>query len=130
MKNTFRNISFVILLFILQMIISQCKSGTNSAQEIKEYLCRGNEPFWMVEIKAAEIIFRTPEEEMVYTRSNPIKESNAIIFETRNRNPNDKTSVLKVKIFPRLCTDSMSGEVFPYTAEVERDEIFYEGCAR
>ncbi|MDX1941551.1 MAG: hypothetical protein SFU99_13420 [Saprospiraceae bacterium] len=128
MKNTLKNISFLIMLLLSQMILIQSKM--NPVKEVKEYFCRGNEPFWMVEISAGGIIFRTPEEEVVYPYSNPNKNSNAIIFETRNRNSGDKTSVLKVKILPDSCTDSMSEEAFPYTAEAERDGIFYEGCAR
>lgn len=102
-----------------------------SQRSFTEYTARGNEPFWMVKIEADTITFRTPEEEITYPTTKVNKEDGgAIIFETSHINDKNAESNLRVVIVPKPCTDTMSGEAFPYTATVERDGKLYNGCAK
>ncbi len=93
------------------------------------YTCRGTEPFWMVKIEMHQITFLTPEEEMIYPAVPAQKAGNVVSFETKNSNAGDENSILKIRIWPEPCTDSMSDEAFSFTVEIERDGKTYHGCA-
>lgn len=86
----------------------------------------GNEPFWSVQIKGSEITFRTPDEGPVsYPYQAPQQRGNQQIFSSKAGSSN-----IQVTIKEEGCTDSMSGEQFPYTVEVSRDGKIFHGCGK
>ena len=97
-----------------------------SRESARTYTCMGNEPFWSVQIKGKEIIFRTPEVGPVsYPYQAPRQQDNQKVFTSKAGN-----SSIKVIIREEGCTDSMSGEQFQYTTEVTRDGKIYLGCGK
>lgn len=90
------------------------------------YTCLGNEPFWSVQVKGNEIIFSTPEEgPLSYPYQAPQQKGSRKVFESKAG-----SSTIRVAIEEVACTDSMSGERFPYTAEITKDGKIYRGCAK
>ena len=82
--------------------------------------------FWSVQVKGNEIIFRTPEEGPIsYPYQAPQQKGGRKVFESKAGSSNIKVAIEEV-----ACTDSMSGERFPYTAEITKDGKIYRGCAK
>ena len=95
-------------------------------QAAAAYTCLGNEPFWSVNIKGSDIIFRTPDEGPVtYPYQAPQQRGKQKVFSSKAGN-----SSITVTIREEPCTDTMSGEAFPYTVEVSRDGKIYHGCGK
>lgn len=94
-----------------------------------DYLCRGNEPFWMVKIDKAGMVFQTPEEApMLYSVFSTTTTGSAIVFEGDWKSKEERR-YLKVTIEKQPCADGMSDKAYAYTAKVEKDEKSYTGCA-
>ncbi|HMO39949.1 MAG TPA: hypothetical protein PKC76_09625 [Saprospiraceae bacterium] len=136
MKKYHQLLYWSMRLSIGLLLVSGCKtrppeaSGAMPLAADKTWFCRGNEPFWMVQIESDSILFRTPEELVVYPYAAPVASGDTIVFVTKKNLTADQTSVLRIKIVPLPCTDTMSGEAFTYTAEAERDGRSYHGCGQ
>ncbi|MCB0561754.1 MAG: hypothetical protein H6573_04355 [Lewinellaceae bacterium] len=97
-----------------------------SREKAHSYTCMGNEPSWSVQIKGSDIIFRTADISPVsYPYQAPRQQDNQKTFMSKAGN-----SSIKVVIREEGCTDTMSGERFPYSAEVTRDGKMYRGCGK
>ncbi|MCO6480174.1 MAG: hypothetical protein J5I94_26275 [Phaeodactylibacter sp.] len=95
-------------------------------QAATAYTAMGNEPFWSVQIKDGGITFRTPEKEPVtYPYQPPQQRGGQTVFTSKAGN-----SSIKVLIKEEPCTDTMSGEKFPYTVEATKDGKTYYGCGK
>ena len=120
-------------LFFLQFITLSCKqtaaNQTSNSNITQSYTCGGNEPFWMVKIDADRVLFKTPDNEVVYPSADFRKEGETMIFETMLAHAT-MSSKLKVTFLNTKCTDSMSGFESPYTVTLERDGETYTGCGR
>lgn len=84
----------------------------------------------MVQIESDSILFRTPDESAAYPYVAPVALGDTLVFVTKKSLTADQTSVLRIKIVPLPCTDTMSGEAFAYTTEAERDGRSYYGCGQ
>ncbi|MCB0583146.1 MAG: hypothetical protein KDD10_27960 [Phaeodactylibacter sp.] len=101
-------------------------SKVESRAAAQPYTCMGNEPFWSVQVKGNEIVFRTPEEGPVsYPYQAPQQRNGHKVFSSKTGGSN-----IEVVIREQGCTDTMSGEKFPYTVEVTRDGKKYRGCGK
>ncbi len=90
------------------------------------YTAMGNEPFWSVQIKDSGITFRTPDKEPVtYPYQPPQQRGSQKEFTSKTGN-----SSIKVLVKEEPCTDTMSGEKFPYTVEATKDGKTYYGCGK
>ncbi len=135
MQNLLVKTTF-LLVAISGLLLAGCGSGTsNQAREkteqaAKNYFCKGNEPFWMVQIEPEKIVFKTPEEEITYPAVAAQKVGKDFVFETSQINAEGEQMTLKVRIMPKPCEDSMAGDAYPYTVRVEHNGQIYEGCGQ
>ncbi|HEX5831582.1 MAG TPA: hypothetical protein VFY16_11410 [Gemmatimonadaceae bacterium] len=91
-----------------------------------EYLARGNEPFWAVEVSRDGIILRrpgVPDARFPYAR--PRTEEGRRVYETTAADG----PRLRLVLTPERCADSMSGEQTAWRAAVELDGERMAGCA-
>ena len=130
-----------LILFLAGLLLIACDSSKSTAPTTPHtsnptaaeprapattYTCLGNEPFWSVNIKEGNIIFRTPDEgPITYPYQAPQQRGSQKEFMSKSGN-----STLKVVIKEEPCTDTMSGEPFPYTVEVTKDGKIYSGCGK
>ena len=103
--------------------------------------CHGTEPFWGISISSKGIIWEDTEKsnKTVYPYKAPktaagMTEGNPYIFESKVTMGKNKTSYIKIFIIPapkcQLCTDGMADKSFPYSVIVDKDGIYYTGCAK
>ncbi len=90
-------------------------------------LARGNEPSWSVEIGSDQLLLRQPQEPAP-TRFSVQETQDAEGSVTYRGASGDKT--LEITVSNNPCSDSMSGEYFAYTAELNLGGRSLRGCAR
>ncbi len=99
---------------------SASKSG---AKATINWHCIGTEPFWGVEISAANntAIFTTPEKtEQPIALTVVVETTEEAIYTGKN---------LKISIKKGQCSDGMSENMYQYSAAVEFDIYKFQGCA-
>jgi len=91
-----------------------------------EFIVSTNEPFWQARVQGSEVLLSGPSGERTFR-----VEMNDAVFDGRYVLARDATGMLETRIASRVCQDSMSGAVFPYTARLTIDsETPVLGCAR
>jgi heat shock protein HslJ/membrane-bound inhibitor of C-type lysozyme len=90
----------------------------------QQFNARGNEPFWLLEINGEQATLRQPGSEAShnFTRSEPVQIQPL-------RTSLDFDNGWSLNIQEDICYDSMSGQSFPYTAELRTDSETLQGCA-
>lgn len=128
----------ILLFFLFTAFIGQSCNRTPkenkentlaSASLSKDYTAKGNEPFWAVTIEKPAIVFQTPEQQVHYPYHLPTEANNILIFES-NVTSDTLNSRIRITISVNQCFDSMSGEAYPFTATVTKDDTTYTGCAK
>lgn len=93
----------------------------------------GNEPFWMVEISEAEILYKTPDDSILFTSFEPIIAADANVKLYRLKSPQLN---MDVQIQQSVCTNSMSGIELPYSVKITKSSTgsatpeIVEGCGQ
>ena len=92
---------------------------------------RGNEPFWAVSLTGDEATFRTPDlpDGINYREGRWKRSGTSGVWVYRARRERAEGLWLELEITEAPCTDSMSGEAFPYKAAVTLEDRHMEGCA-
>jgi uncharacterized membrane protein len=94
---------------------------------------RGNEPFWAVvfDSAGAGATYRTPElpDGIKYREGRWKRKGTAAEWVYRARRERAEGLWLELTITEAPCSDSMSGEAFPYKAVVTFEDKRMEGCA-
>lgn len=90
-------------------------------------MARGNEPFWSVEVRDDQMIWRQPEAptEIKFGEPQTINAEGAVRYAV-----NIAQHELELMVHAQPCQDSMSGEYFAYTAKALLDGREFSGCAR
>lgn len=90
-------------------------------------MARGNEPFWSVEVRDDQMIWRQPEAptEIQFGEPQTINAEGAVRYAV-----SVAQHELELMIHAQGCHDSMSGEYFAYTAKARLDGREFSGCAR
>ncbi|MGH8178062.1 MAG: COG3650 family protein [Steroidobacter sp.] len=88
---------------------------------------RGTEPFWSMEIRETQMLWRRPDEarEIVLNSPQPQDAEGAVRYLASSAG--HEADVL---IDARVCRDAMSGEFFAYSAKAVLDGAAFSGCAR
>jgi uncharacterized membrane protein len=88
---------------------------------------RGNEPFWSIEVRDAEMVWKQPEapQEITFRDPQTINAEGAVRYAAST--PEHR---LELMVHAQPCRDSMSGEYFAYTAKAILNERELSGCAR
>jgi heat shock protein HslJ len=92
------------------------------------FRARGNEPFWALEIGPAGLTYSAPGEEPVVFPYAPARELGGKLS-WKTTLGGSKPRTLDAVLEKRPCQDTMSGERFPWTAEVHLDGRLLRGCA-
>lgn len=91
-----------------------------------EFIVSTNEPFWQARVQGSEVLLSGPSGDRTFR-----VEMNDAVFDGRYVLARDASGMLETRIASRLCQDSMSGAVFPYTARLTIDsDAPVLGCAR
>src|SRR5262249_25536244 len=88
---------------------------------------RGNEPFWAVEVGDASIVWRQPAEPKEIALGTPDTQAaeGGVRYHAEGNGHN-----LELLVDAQTCRDSMSGELFAYSARAVLDGKEFNGCAR
>jgi uncharacterized membrane protein len=88
---------------------------------------RGNEPFWATEVGDAGIVWRQPSEPKEVALGAPqTQDAEGAVRYHASGNGHE----LELLIDAQTCRDSMSGELFAYSARAVFDSKEFTGCAR
>lgn len=92
---------------------------------------RGNEPFWAVTFTGQGATFRTPDrpDGIGYREGRWKRDGNGAKWVYKARRERAEGLWIAVEVTEAPCTDSMSGESFPYKAVVTFEDKRMEGCA-
>lgn len=116
-------------LTVKDVILAEQKNDKNTCVA-SDYWCRGNEPFWIVQISEKEnlIDFYNPMEQKYFhfNFSKPETKQNATIYTAEDTADNHK---IKITVTAETCSDGMSELTYPYRSEVVLDGTVYKGCA-
>jgi uncharacterized membrane protein len=86
----------------------------------------GNEPFWNLQIDAAGLRFRTPED----TAGQVFGATRAILVGDSLRwNSVGDAGIIEAVVAPAQCSDGMSDKTWPFRARVVLGKTTYVGCA-
>lgn len=85
----------------------------------------GTEPFWAVEIREAQISFKTPEASVVFPANAVTIAGGTAVWESK---AGDKPIKITLREQPG-CSDGMSDLKYPLAAEVALGGTTYKGCA-
>lgn len=101
------------------------KTGENNSHI--DFKAHGNEPFWGLQIdKDRMLVLRIVSGDSVQT---PVSEAEIdSVTRVETFRANTERHNLKVNLHPIGCIDSMSGQVYDYRVEVQRDGKTFTGC--
>ena len=114
-----------LLLFLSALLFNACSLTKDSST--LNYKAIGQEPPWTVEIKNDSLIFiyGYERDSTIYRAFEHGSTERKIVFNSRAEG-----KTIKVVFHKEECMDIMSGERYPYKAEVERDTLKLKGCAK
>ena len=106
--------------------------GAGCAEPPAPYRFRasGNEPFWSATVGADSIVFEQPEEPRRWAAPIAGMEGRAGTWSFRAATSGSPAREIRVVLTPGRCSDSMSGALTSYSAEVVFDGRPLSGCAR
>ncbi|MFO7304628.1 MAG: hypothetical protein C0P74_003825 [Gammaproteobacteria bacterium] len=101
--------------------------GCDEADAAYVVHARGNEPFWSIEVRDAEMVFHQPEgpQEIVFHDPQTVNAEGAVQYDARTAQHR-----IELMVYTQPCRDSMSGEYFAFTARAVLDGRELNGCAR
>ena len=95
-----------------------------------EFWALGNEPFWSLQISAAENVVEFSQLGSKTISAKYVKPTtDAADGPIRYYIPFDNGQRMKVTVMTQSCEDSMAGNKYPYTVELEYNGQTYSGCA-
>ena len=87
---------------------------------------RGNEPFWAVDITAAQLKYYGPDRpEQLANNPGPVVQGTTAVFTAMT----DQNNALVVTLIDTDCSDGMSDRLYPLTAQVQIGTETLSGCA-
>lgn len=88
-----------------------------SGQVPRAFLCRGNEPFWSLDISATSALLKTPDAETPLTGE--LKATGTGAYTFRGADEDEPTTAVEAVITPGQCFDTMAdGPASPFSAVV------------
>jgi putative lipoprotein len=103
--------------------------GAGCAEAPARYRFRasGNEPFWSVTVGKDTVVFEQPDEPRRIAAPLTRRDEGASrrVFQAETAG-----HVIRVALSPARCSDSMSGALYSFSAEVVFDGRSLSGCAR
>ncbi len=95
-----------------------------------DFVALGNEPFWSLDIDFEKAMtFKTPDNQdsivIAIPEAQRAKINTTLVYDTTT-----EAGIFKVQMLKEPCTDNMSGALFEYTVEIDRQGKTYTGCGR
>ncbi|BAZ42656.1 hypothetical protein NIES4101_86250 [Calothrix sp. NIES-4101] len=124
----------VFLLGMIFLIITNNPSFANQKQPVKvdEFISRGTEPFWSVQVTKNGIVYSTPEAtKQTFPYVKPLSASGRTldtvrVYRIRGRNNNNNILIIKKQ---DVCSDGMSDKQYPYSTTFILGNTVLDGCA-
>jgi uncharacterized membrane protein len=111
--------------------VATANSTLVAQTRVEEFVVRGNEPFWSVNISRNGIIYSTPESpNRRYPYTPPISAAGRPPDLVRVYRLNGQPSGLLVIKKVDSCSDTMSDIVYPYSATLILGNRVLDGCAQ
>jgi uncharacterized membrane protein len=117
-----------VLVLPVAAVVLACAPAENGPPITR---ARGNEPFWAVTFEGEGATFRTPDlpDGINYRDGRWKRKGTAAEWTFKARRERAEGLWLELQVTEAPCTDSMSGEAFPYKATVTFEDKHMEGCA-
>jgi len=114
---------------IINELIHASTEGWGCREKYGEFIykAQGNEPGWTVFITPDEIRFTSinHEDPIVFPYSPPTTPGAQAVYDSSNNKNSIRTILIREQ-----CSNTMSNELFGWSANVNIDGIKYEGCAK
>jgi uncharacterized membrane protein len=97
--------------------------------DVIEYIARGNEPFWAVNVTREGIVFLEPEriDGVRGPYAAPTRQGTTLVFRTVLRDSIDIP--LELTLEERTCSDGMSDHTYTHAATARVGDRMFRGCA-
>ncbi|MCK7591456.1 META domain-containing protein [Subsaxibacter sp. CAU 1640] len=112
--------------------MANAKVAAEKSQPTDVYFkATGTEPFWSVTISEEMIKFKTPEDSVMTPHTTPARAQDSNV---KRYTVQTESASMTIQIRQMECTNAMSGEVSPYTVELElkkgsaSEYSSYKGC--
>jgi uncharacterized membrane protein len=108
--------------------IESSRLQPQSDSALSHLVCVGNEPFWTLHLYKDSLLWKTLERETITFER--------VAIDAKNNNSKTITAThaihqsLTVEILTQSCKDSMSGELFEFSATVTWQGNTFSGCAK
>jgi heat shock protein HslJ len=108
---------------ILVLTILSCKTASvskttvaNDTEKLPYFKASGTEPFWNISISEDQIVFKTPEDSIIFPYVKPIfaMDSNVKLYRVKT-----ESAEFTIQISQQECQNEMSGELSPYKVSVD-----------
>jgi putative lipoprotein len=108
------------------------REGPGCEQDLAgiDYVARGNEPFWQVEIRSTGMLLSVLGRFDRLEFPSPTRTSTPGAETFAAERDGESPQRIEVRITERRCIDSMSGSVFAYAATARVDGTTLAGCAQ
>ena len=97
-----------------------------------EAVAVGNEPFWNVTVTSTGILYKTPETQIQFPYVKPLQAIGRVTGSTMVyplRKGNQQGTLVLQKRPSGLCNDTMSDNLYPYSATLILNNTVVSGCA-
>ncbi len=121
----------IFFLGIIFLIITNNPSFANQAApaKVEEFMSRGTEPFWNVEVTKRGIVYSTPDNrKQIFPYVEPISASGRTRDTVRVYRLRGKNNILIIKK-ENACSDGMSDREYPYSTTFIIGNQVLDGCA-
>ncbi|NJL61588.1 MAG: hypothetical protein HC903_06880 [Methylacidiphilales bacterium] len=121
----------VFLLGIIFLTSTNNPSFANQATptKVEEFISRGTEPFWSVEVTKRGIVYSTPDNrKQTFSYVEPISASGRTRDTVRVYQLRGKNNILIIKK-QNTCSDGMSDREYPYSTTLILGNQVLDGCA-
>lgn len=104
-------------------------SPSTAQADTAEYIARGNEPFWAVNVTHEAIVFLEPERQdgVRGPYAPPTRQGAFLVFRTVLRDT--VNTPLELTLEERTCSDGMSDHTYTHAAVAKVGDRVLEGCA-
>jgi uncharacterized membrane protein len=97
--------------------------------KVEEFVSRGTEPFWSIDVTAGGIVYSTPETKKTFPYIAPLSAAGRTADSVRVYRLRGKGDNLLIIKKENSCSDGMSDKDYPYSATFISGNRVLDGCA-
>ncbi|MFC6340277.1 hypothetical protein GIR22_01525 [Pseudomonas sp. CCM 7891] len=99
--------------------------GAEPGEAARQFVARGNEPFWTIRANGSALTWITPEN----SQGKQLKAERVVSSDKVKYTGKDADKAFTLLIVRSPCTDTMSGETFNFTSVWTHGKQSHTGCA-